>query len=152
MLRTRSGLPKHCSWNTDRHGTRRVRFRKAGFAVYLTGIPWSEDFMRAYAKALDSVGGQTTNIGASRTVPGTVNALVAAYLDCSDGSSSPFKTQAAETRRTRRNILENFREAYGDRPLFRTDTGGRRFMLLTREHMQKIVNEKSSTHLRNAIS
>ena len=31
MLRTKSGLPKHCSWNVDRHGKRRVRFRKAGF-------------------------------------------------------------------------------------------------------------------------
>jgi hypothetical protein len=28
MLRTKSGLPKHCYWNTDRHGVRRVRFRK----------------------------------------------------------------------------------------------------------------------------
>ena len=40
MLRTRSGLPKHCGWNADRHGTRRVRFRKAGF-TNLTAILWS---------------------------------------------------------------------------------------------------------------
>src|SRR5262245_5052357 len=53
MIRTRSGLPKHCSWNTDRHGRRRVRFRKGAFSTYLTGIPWSEDFMRQYAAALD---------------------------------------------------------------------------------------------------
>jgi hypothetical protein len=46
MLRTKSGLPKHCSWNTDQHGKRRVRFRKGGFTTYLGGIPWSEDFMR----------------------------------------------------------------------------------------------------------
>ena len=49
MLRTKSGLPKHCGWNADRIGTRRVRFRKAGFTTYLTGTPWSEDFMRQYA-------------------------------------------------------------------------------------------------------
>ena len=55
MLRTRSGLPKHCSWNADRHGTRRVRFRRRGVSVYLTGIPWSEDFMRQYAVALEGV-------------------------------------------------------------------------------------------------
>ena len=30
MLRTKSGLPKHCSWAPDRHGKRRVRFRKSG--------------------------------------------------------------------------------------------------------------------------
>jgi integrase len=145
MLRTRSGLPKHCCWNTDRHGKRRVRFRKAGFTTYLTGIPWSEDFMRQYGAALDGVKAQATNIGAGRTIAGTVNALVAAYLDCSERSSSPFKTLAAETQRTRRNILENFREAYGDRPLFRAEASGGRIMLLTREPMQRIVNEKSAT-------
>jgi hypothetical protein len=46
MIRTKSGLPKHCGWNTDHHGKRRVRFRKAGLSTYLTGTPWSEDFMR----------------------------------------------------------------------------------------------------------
>jgi hypothetical protein len=55
MIRTKSGLPKHCSWNSDRHGTRRVRFRKGGFSTYLFGTPWSEDFMRQYAAALDGV-------------------------------------------------------------------------------------------------
>jgi hypothetical protein len=34
MLRTKSGLPKHCGWNLDREdGKRRVRFRKNGFSV-----------------------------------------------------------------------------------------------------------------------
>ena len=64
MLRTKSGLPKHCSWNTDHHGKRRVRFRKAGFTTYLTGTPWSEDFMRQYATALDGVKAHAGNIGA----------------------------------------------------------------------------------------
>ena len=142
-MRTRSGLPKHCSWNIDRHGKRRVRFRKGGFTTYLTGTPWSEDFMRQYAAAADGVKAQARNIGAARTVAGTVNAFVAAYLDLR--SSSPFKTAAAETQRTRRNMLENFRKAYGDKPVFRTDNSGRRTMLLTREHVQRIVNEKAAT-------
>jgi hypothetical protein len=72
MLRTRSGLPKHCSWNVDRHGKRRVRFRKGGFSTYITGTPWSEDFMRQHAAALDGVKTQASNIGAGRTVAGTV--------------------------------------------------------------------------------
>ena len=47
MLRTRSGLPRYCGWNWDREdGKRRVRFRKNGFSVYLTGIPWSPEFWR----------------------------------------------------------------------------------------------------------
>jgi hypothetical protein len=124
-------------------GKRRVRFRKGGFSTYLPGTPWSETFMRAYAVALEGVKAQTSNIGSGRTVDGTVNALIAAYLDpC---SSSPFKTGAAETQRTRRNILENFREAHGEKPLFRSDISGRRTMLLTRERVQRIVNEKAST-------
>ena len=100
MLRTKSGLPKHCGWNLDREdGKRRVRFRKSGFSVYLTGIPWSPDFMAQYAAALQGVKAQATNIGANRTAAETVNAPVAAYLD--PLSTSPFKTGAAETQRTR---------------------------------------------------
>ena len=67
--------------------------------------------------------GTSGNIGAERTVAGSVGALVAAYLDPLS-KSSPFKTGAPETQRTRRNILENFRTAYGDLPLFRTDSAG----------------------------
>src|SRR5512139_2473093 len=129
MLRTKSGLPRHCVWNPDRHGKRRVRFRKDGFSTYLTGTPWSEDFMRQYAAALDGVKARAKNIGSERTVAGTVDALVAAYL--APLSSSPFKTLAPETQRTRRNILENFRKAYGTLPVYRTDNNGRRTMLLT---------------------
>jgi integrase len=143
MLRTKSGLPKHCGWNVDRHGKRRVRFRKAGFTTYLTGTPWSEDFMRQYAAALDGVKAQATNIGAARTVAGTVNAIVLAYLD--PESSSPFKIGAAETKRTRQNILENFAKAHGDKPIYGTDNSGQRTMLMTRKHVQRIVNEKAKT-------
>jgi integrase len=113
-----------------------------GFTTYLTGTPWSEDFMRQYAAALDGVKEQACNAGAGRTISGTVNALVAAYLD--PASSSPFKAGASETQRTRRNILENFRKAHGDLPVYRT-IGDKRVMLLTREHMQRIVNEKATT-------
>jgi integrase len=143
MLRTKSGLPKHCCWAVDRHGKRRVRFQKNGFSTYLKGTPWGEEFMRQYAAALDGVKALSHDIGAGRTVPGTVNALIVDYLD--PRGSSPFKTGAAVTRRTRRNILERFREAHGDKPLMRTDHSGQRIMLLTRERMQRIVNEKAAT-------
>ena len=77
MLRTRSGLPKHCSWNLDREdGKRRVRFRKNGFSTYLTGIPWCEDFMRQYAAALEGVQALAHEVGAQRTTTGSVDALV----------------------------------------------------------------------------
>jgi integrase len=143
MLRTRSGLPKHCAWNQDRRGERRVRFRKNGFSTYLTGTPWSEDFMRQYAAALDGVKAQAHNVGAERTIPNTLGALIKAYLD--PASTSLFKTRAAETQRTQRNILENFAAEHGDKPLFRTDRNGRRIMLLSSEHLQRIVNGKAAT-------
>jgi integrase len=127
----------------DRHGKRRVRFRKAGFSTYLTGTPWSENFMRQYAAALDGVRAQVTNIGVERTLPNTLGALIKAYFD--PASTSLFKTRAAETRRTQRNILENFDAEHGQKPIFRTDNSGRRTMLLTSEHMQRIVNGKAST-------
>jgi len=69
MLKTKSGLPKHCGWNTDRHGVRRVRFRKAGFSTYLAGIPWSETFMRAYATALEDVQEQASGRSATARPP-----------------------------------------------------------------------------------
>jgi hypothetical protein len=105
-------------------GKRRVRFRKSGFSTYITGTPWSEGFMRQYAAALDGVKAQATTIGAERTKPGSVNALIAAYLDCSPASTSQFKTAADETQRTRRNILENFRNAHGDLPYIRLSERG----------------------------
>ncbi len=101
--------------------------------------------MAAYQAALTGLTATPTLIGEARTVAGTVQALVAAYLDCSPGSTSPFKALAAETQRTRRNILENLREVHGEKRVFRTEVNGRRIMLLTREHLQKIVNEKAIT-------
>jgi hypothetical protein len=80
MLKTRSGLPKHCTYQPDRNGKRRVRFRRRGVSVYLTGSPWSEDFMRQYAAALEREQGQRAQIGAAkRTLPGSFSALCVAY-------------------------------------------------------------------------
>src|SRR5262245_48223730 len=64
MLRTRSGLPKHCTYQVDRDGKRRVRFRRRGVSRYLTGIPWSEDFMRQYAAALEAEQANRAQVGA----------------------------------------------------------------------------------------
>jgi hypothetical protein len=122
-----------------------VRFRKGGFATYLTGIPWSEDFMRQYAAALEGVDARKANIGADRWPSGSLGLVIAAYLDCSEESSSPFKTLRPATRRMRRNVLDRFRAEYGQLPLFRTDGAGRRIMLLTRQHVQTMVNKKCAT-------
>jgi integrase len=109
MLKTKNGLPKYCGWFHDRHGKRRVRFRKANISTFLTGTPWSEGFMRQYATALDSVQEQTKTIGSERTMPGTVNALCAAYYKSAD-----FYSLKASTQAHRRRIIERFRAEYGD--------------------------------------
>ncbi|HKD25938.1 MAG TPA: tyrosine-type recombinase/integrase [Xanthobacteraceae bacterium] len=129
----------------DRYGRARHYFRRRGHKrVPLPGLPGSDEFMKAYRTALSGEP-EPIEIGASRTMEGTVNAIVAAYLDCTEKSSSPFKTFAPETQRTRRNILENFRTRHGDKRIFRTEGNGKRVMLLMREHMQRIVNEKAAT-------
>jgi len=144
MRRNKSGLPKYCSWNLDReNGKRRVRFRKDGFQTYIYGTPWSEDFMRQLAAALDGVKAKSKEIGAERSAPNSLGALIKAYLD--PKSTSLFKTRAPETQRTQRNILENFAAEHGNKPLFRTDKSERRTMLLTAEHLQVIVNSKAGT-------
>jgi hypothetical protein len=142
-------LPKYVNGFVDRHGRAHHYFRRPGRkSMRLPGLPGSPEFMTAYNAAL--MGGAAhdvethVEIGASRTIDGTVNALVAAYLDCSSTSTSPFKGLAAETQRTRRNILEKFRNAHGDKRAFRIRPGGTREMLLKRERVQQFVNEKAS--------
>jgi integrase len=130
MLRTKSGLPKHCCWNSDRHGKRRVRFRKGGFTTYLTGIPWSEDFMRQYAAALAGVKAQAGNIGVERTKPGSFNALCVSYY-----RSPEFRGLKPSTQTMRRNIIERFRDEHGDKPIAR----------LGRAHIKDIIGAKAST-------
>jgi len=131
MFRTKSGLPKHCSWNLDREdGKRRVRFRKDGFSTYLTGIPWSEDFMRQYAKALEGVKAQASNIGIARTIPGSFDALCVSYYRSPD-----FQGLKASTQRVRRNMIERFRNEHGTKPVSR----------LGRSHIKDIIGAKAST-------
>ena len=131
MRRTKSGLPKHCAWNTERHGKRRVRFRKDGFSTYLTGMPWSEDFMRRYAAALDGVKQKNDNVGAQlRTKPGTINELCVSYY-----RSPGFLDLKDSTKAERRGIIENFRRLHGDKPVAK----------LQRKHIEEIIAAKANT-------
>jgi integrase len=130
MLRTKSGLPKHCSWNYDQHGKRRVRFRRGGFSTYFIGIPWSEDFMRQYAAALEGVTAKAGNIGAGRTKPGSFDALCVSYY-----RSPESLGLKPNTRQARRNIIERFRNKYGGLPV----------RGLERKHIKAIIGEKADT-------
>ena len=95
---------KYVNEYRDRHGRVRRYFRRSGYAkTPLPGLPGSAEFMAAYQAALDG-NPPKPMIGAARNAPGTVAAAISLYL----GSSS-FAALAFETQRTRRNILERFR-------------------------------------------
>lgn len=95
---------------TDRHGTVRRYFRKAGRRVPLPGLPGSREFMEAYKDVLDGASQPRTGIGAGRTTAGTVSALIAAFY-----LSSRFKQLAPITQQTYRNRLERFRAKHGEK-------------------------------------
>jgi len=130
-MRIRNGLPKYCGWNIDQHGRKRVRFRYRGFSTYLTGTPWSEDFMQQLAHAIDEVKAQSAGeIGSTRTIPGSLNALCVSYY-----RSPEFRGLKESTQAVRRNILECFRVLHGDKPL----------KGLRRAHISQIIGAKAET-------
>jgi hypothetical protein len=86
-------------------------FRKPGSKrVRLPGLPGSAEFMTAYQLALDSA--PRIEVGAGRTVPGSVNAAAVAYY-----KSASFKERSPDTQRFRRNVIEKFGARFGDSPI-----------------------------------
>jgi integrase len=119
-------LPKYTQAWVDRDGRARCYFRRRGHPrVKLPGLPWSPSFMAAYEAALT---GPRTSIGAGRSKPGSVAAVVAEYFD----SQQFFASKSAGTQRMRRGILERFRAAHGDRP----------FALLPAEWIEALLDAK----------
>jgi hypothetical protein len=92
----------------DKHGRARLYFRKPGFPrIPLPGPYGGPEFLVAYYAAL---AGKPLEIGMERTIPRSMNALVAAYYVSAD-----FKGLRPSTARVYRNILERFREKHGDK-------------------------------------
>ena len=114
----------------DRHGKLHHIVRRRGFkkTFELPGHPGSPEFMEAYHNALAQLGAVATDIGAKRTVAGTINALIAAYYK----SDAFTEALAAETQRMRRNILERFREDHGDK----------RAVTMQRHHVSRLLEGK----------
>jgi hypothetical protein len=62
----------HCY--VDQHGTAKFYFRRAGQPkIRLSGLPWSAEFMTSYERASAGQWAKP-DVGAKRTIPGTVNA------------------------------------------------------------------------------
>lgn len=114
----------------DRHGKVRRYFRRPGQKrVRLSGLPGSEEFMTTYQQALDGQPAEP-QIGASRTQPGTIGAVVVAYF-----GSAAFQALAQSTKATYRGILENFRAEHGTK----------RVTMLERRHIETIISNRAST-------
>ena len=119
--------PKYTHGFVDRHGHARFYFRRAGYKpATLPGLPWSPGFMAAYEAALKN---DRPEIGASRTLPGTVSAALVAYYQ------HPAFTDALAkvTQQNRRAILENFR----------CEPGDKRLALMHVQALQAIINHKT---------
>lgn len=115
----------------DRHGRRRWRFRKGGFSRDLGTEYGSEDFTRRYEAALlEYRTGRKAGAGAARSVPGSVNDLVAAWYQ-----SPEWKGLADVTKRTYRGVIEPFRVKHGGKPVNR----------LERRHVMGFLAEKAET-------
>src|SRR5262245_34153825 len=108
-----------------KNGRVRHYFRRRGCkAIPLPGLPGSDEFMSAYQAALGRMPDQSRDIAASRTTPGTINALVVTYY-----RSEAWLGLEEETRKARRRIIERFRVQHGEK----------RVVLLQGEHIAKML-------------
>ncbi|MGC2415900.1 MAG: tyrosine-type recombinase/integrase [Stellaceae bacterium] len=126
---TRIRLPRIHEFR-DRYGKVRRYFRfPDGKRVPLPGAPGTPAFMAAYNAALAGEAARS-DVVVDRTLAGTVNAAVTSYFN-----SAAFQAGAPDTRRTRRNILERFREEHGEH----------RIALLQPVHIGRMVTAKAGT-------
>lgn len=122
--------PRFTHGYVDRHGKPRWYLRRRGCPnIPLPGLPWSPEFMAAYEAALNGQG-RRSEIGASRTQPGSVSALVVKFY-----RSAEWAGLASSTQITYRGILERFRAEHGDKPV----------ALLQRENVRTILARKAAT-------
>jgi integrase len=117
----------------DRHGKLRRYFRRPGFKrIPLPGLPGSDEFTAAYQVAL--AGMPRIEIGAGRTKPGTVNAVIVGYYQC-----LAWRELAPGTKVMRRSILERFRAEHGDK----------RIATLPQEFIKRTLSRLGSGAARN---
>lgn len=124
--------PKYIHMHADPRDPKkdRIYYRRAGHPkVALRGPLYSEEFWIDYRKA---EAGQpvTGGAGASKTIAGTINALIVKYY-----ASAEFTNHSPATRRNYQSVLEPFRTEYGDKPLAGLET----------KHINAILNKRALT-------
>jgi integrase len=112
---------------------RRPGYKKVRLRIPDNALPWSPRFMAVYDAALAEMPAVPT-IGASRTVPGTVNAAMVSYYQSSFGNGI-----ADSTKKAFRAILETFRAEHGDK----------RVAVMHTTALQNIINTKKPVAQRN---
>jgi integrase len=126
--------PPHVHGYIDQHGKPKFYYRVVGRPkVRLPGLPWSVEFMAAYDQA-KSGQGTPPEIGAKRTVAGTVSAGLVSYYQ-----SSAFTGLAKSSQNMRRAELERFRSDHGDK----------RLQGMHKTALQNILNSKTPAAQRN---
>ena len=124
----RSGLPKYVTSFTDRHGKRRIRARRHGVTHYFTAKPGTDEFAFEYQRWLN--GAPQPEVGAARTKPGSISALVVKLYRSGEWAGLSDSTKA-----TYRGIIERFRIEHADKPV----------ALMERRHVRNILAEKAAT-------
>ncbi len=120
----------------DRHGKVRRYVRLPGLKqIPLPGAPGTDEFMGAYRAALADARPREP-IGANRNAPGSVASAVSLYL-----ASAVFARLAPDTRRTRRNELERFRNKHGANVLDKME----------RKNVEQHIRDKSPVSARNCL-
>ncbi|ESZ42964.1 MULTISPECIES: tyrosine-type recombinase/integrase [unclassified Mesorhizobium] len=123
-------LPKHVKAFIDRTGRPRHYFRLSN--TTLPGLPYSTEFMDAYEAALKAWeagrAAPTSMIGADRSQPGTIGALIHSYYGSAD-----FRNLAKASQKTYRNALERIRTEYGVGSVARIE----------RKHVLRMMDKKA---------
>lgn len=115
----------------DRHGRRRWRYRVRGFSAELGTDYGSEEFIARYEAALRGERlRKNEGVGASRTRPGTVDALCVTYL-----RTPGYRALAPASKRREANEIERIRLL----------VGGAMVADFERRHIVQLVGERADT-------
>lgn len=94
----------------DRHGKRRYRFRRKGYAVHYFKEPFgTKAFEREYAACLEA---EPAPVGAGRIKPGSVADVICRYY-----ADTSFLDLREATKVVYRGVLERFRAKFGNDPM-----------------------------------
>lgn len=124
-------FPEHVTEFKDSRGKYRLRYRRKGLKTYYFKAPYGTKAFEAELAACRA--GETPAIdpGFDRSIPGSINDLVARYYRSSD-----YLGGSEMTRRKNRSILERFRDAHGAKMAAN----------LQFEHVDAILAKKAESH------